>query len=91
MTVITIACDKAFAVWPRTYRANPIGAILLADLRAHPLILPCSHPADPILEADGPVLGKLSPSQQWVPKGLDSDTGIARTSTRRFAQLHAFG
>ena len=47
---IQLHSQTLFAVWPRAYRANLGGAIALADLRAHPLILPCSHRTDPILE-----------------------------------------
>jgi len=47
---IRLHSQPLFAVWPRAYQANLSGAIALADLRAHPLILPCSHRTDPILE-----------------------------------------
>ena len=47
---IQLHSQPLFAVWPRAYRANFSGVILLADLRSHPLILPCSHRTDPILE-----------------------------------------
>jgi DNA-binding transcriptional LysR family regulator len=47
---IRLHSDPLFAVWPRAYHANLSGSIALVDLRAHPLILPCSHRTDPILE-----------------------------------------
>lgn len=37
-------------MWPRAYQVNLGEAIALADLRAHPLILPWSHRTDPILD-----------------------------------------
>jgi DNA-binding transcriptional LysR family regulator len=47
---IRLHSEPLFAVWPRAYQANLRGTIALVDLRAHPLILPCSHRSDPILE-----------------------------------------
>lgn len=47
---IRLRSEPLFAVWPRAYQKNLSRAIALADLRAHPLILPCSHRTDPILE-----------------------------------------
>ncbi|MFZ0747305.1 MAG: LysR substrate-binding domain-containing protein [Terracidiphilus sp.] len=47
---IRLHSESLFAVWPRAYQANFSGAISLVDLSAHPLILPCSHRTDPILE-----------------------------------------
>lgn len=47
---IRLRSEPLFAVWPRAYQTNLSRAIALADLRAHPLILPCSHRTDPILE-----------------------------------------
>lgn len=47
---IRLHSEPVFAVWPRAYQANLGGPISLVDLRAHPLILPCSHRTDPILE-----------------------------------------
>jgi len=46
---IPLAAKRLFAVWPRTYRANPGGQIALGELRAHPLILPGSEHTDPAL------------------------------------------
>lgn len=47
---IRLHSEPLFAVWPREYQANLSGNIALVDLRARPLILPCSHRTDPILE-----------------------------------------
>jgi DNA-binding transcriptional LysR family regulator len=47
---IRLRSESLFAVWPRAYEVNHSGAIALVELRAHPLILPCSHRTDPILE-----------------------------------------
>jgi len=42
--------EPLFAVWPRAYQTNLGGAVGLIELRAHPLILPCSERTDPVLE-----------------------------------------
>lgn len=47
---IRLRSEPLFAVWPRAYQGNLSGTIALLDLRAHPLILPCSDRTDPVLE-----------------------------------------
>lgn len=46
---IILGSEPLCAVWPRTYRGIPGGRIALGELRAHPLILPCSDHTDPAL------------------------------------------
>ena len=41
--------EPLFAVWPRTHQAIPGSAVPLADLRGHPLVIPCSEHADTVL------------------------------------------
>lgn len=47
---IPLRSEHLFAVWPRAYQANLSGPVGLIELRAHPLILPCSERTDPVLE-----------------------------------------
>ena len=47
---IPLRSEPLFAVWPRAYQTNLGGAVGLIELRAHPLILPCSERTDPVLE-----------------------------------------
>ena len=47
---IPLRSEPLFAVWPRAYQANLSGAVGLIELRAHPLIMPCSDRTDPVLE-----------------------------------------
>jgi DNA-binding transcriptional LysR family regulator len=47
---IRLGSERLFAVWPRAYQTYLSGAIALTDLRAHPLVLPCSHRTDPALQ-----------------------------------------
>ena len=47
---IRLGSERLVAVWPRAYQKHLSGAIALPDLRAHPLVLPCSYRTDPALQ-----------------------------------------
>ena len=49
LEAIPLRSEHLSAVWPRAYQAN-LSAVGLIELRAHPLILPCSDRTDPVLE-----------------------------------------
>jgi DNA-binding transcriptional LysR family regulator len=46
---IRLGSERLVAVWPRAYQRYLSGAMALPDLRAHPLVLPCSYRTDPVL------------------------------------------
>ena len=46
---IQLRSEPLFAVWPSAYRANLGSSVALIELRAHPLVLPCSDHTDPVL------------------------------------------
>jgi DNA-binding transcriptional LysR family regulator len=48
---IQLRSERLFAVWPRDYAATLGGAVALSELRAHPLVMPCSDRTDPVLHA----------------------------------------
>jgi DNA-binding transcriptional LysR family regulator len=47
---ISLRSERLFAVWPRAYQAALSTTVALADLKAHPLIIPCSDRTDPDLQ-----------------------------------------
>lgn len=47
---ISLRSERLFAVWPRAYQATLNTTVALADLKAHPLIIPCSDRTDPVLQ-----------------------------------------
>ena len=49
LEAIPLRSEHLSAVWPRAYQVN-LSAVGLTELRAHPLILPCSDRTDPVLE-----------------------------------------